>query len=92
MIHAIQNLPTFVEGLSTRLEAKVGTVAELLDVEWIKAWQNATGFFRFSRAHSGRFRMLVVERDEGTWWWVVAELKGEIEELPLWEPNRVSRA
>lgn len=92
MIHAIQSLPTYVEGKSTRLEAKVGNVDELLEVGWISAWREATGFYRFSRAHSGRFQFLMVERDAGTWYWVVAEIKGDISELPLWRVMKLGVA
>jgi hypothetical protein len=84
MIHAIQHVHGF--GDTVPLEARVVTVAELLDVPWVKAWRNATEFYRFSRTPGGR--LLMAERDEGCWWWIVARVRGDITQLPEWKPKR----
>jgi hypothetical protein len=72
----------------------VGSVAELLEVAWIKSWREHPTFRRYSISRRpefpGAYPLLMVEFDEGREWWVVAYLNDStlLASLPEWKPVR----
>jgi hypothetical protein len=87
-----QHVPNFVETGKPPKTATVTSLKELLALPWVAQWADpkvAIGhgeFYRFSVAEDGHRDLLIVERDEGRWWWVVARLRGDTGalDLPQW--------
>jgi hypothetical protein len=79
----VQHVPAFVDAEPQR--AEFDTLDELLAVPWVAQWQDpkTTGhqFCRFCISEE----LLIVEADEGRWWWVVGRLSHpERVQLPPW--------
>lgn len=95
-----QHIPSFVTGADSK-EIEFKTVEELLDIDWIKSWaeptdENGRKFYRWSIDHcnvSNSYDIrntLMIEKDEGTWWWVVGYLDNDATaylktKLPEWK-------
>jgi hypothetical protein len=73
-----QHYPTFFEGFPV-VEAEVGTLLELVGLDFIAAWPLKPGFYRFSleRNAAPDYHLLLAEFEEGRKWYVVARLEGE---------------
>lgn len=81
MIHVKQYRPGFVDLDDPLAEARVATVAELVGLEWISRWRALPKFHRFSVSDG---RRLMAETHEGFTWWVIAYVKGDVSDLPVW--------
>lgn len=89
MIQVRRYRPAFFEGYPIE-ELEVGSLEELLEVDWVKNWTTSPGFHRFSVSRHYQYHNLMAEFKEGKEWWVVAILEGEEPEayvtLPEWTP------
>jgi hypothetical protein len=90
MIVAKQHIPGFA--FDPRDEAppvvSVATVAELLEVRWIKSWRDHPKFWRYalSRDYAPAAHLLMAELEAGREWWVLAYVNKDpaLDELPTW--------
>lgn len=77
-----QHIPAYVD-TDQRFESKFNTTEELLNVGWIKNFENFFHGQKFERFAKDR-NMLVAEYSEGSFWWVVGYIeKPEHVDLPL---------
>jgi hypothetical protein len=77
----VQHVPAFADNFEPRRKAMFDTLDELMEVPWVKQWAGDQGFWRFSLNGN----ILLVERNEGRWWWVVGFLEKPVEGLPKWQ-------
>jgi hypothetical protein len=90
--HIIQHIPGFVGGVEPK-EAYFTTTAELLEIPWVKTHlENRNNgfmdfiFYRFSKSGDN----LMVEKNDGNWWWVIGRLRyPELVDLPLWKFRKI---
>lgn len=86
-----KHIPGFVEG-GTPIEKTFTTETELLNMEFVKNWEQDKGFYRFSlNDYADNIKLLMAEFDNGRKWWVVGLIifePGEKLNLPEWEPIR----
>lgn len=75
----VEHIPNFASGFESRC-VSFDTLEELMEIPWVKSWKEAPQFHRFS-ADS----YLMVEREDGYWWWAIGKLRHPVEGLPLWE-------
>lgn len=94
MIRAIQHVPGFfLDAVTPAPVAEVADAEALLALPWVQRWSQGPGFYRFSESPGETMdfetRLLMAEFDEGRKWWVVAYLRGDRTNLPVWEePTR----
>lgn len=84
----VKHIPTFIDTDRVETPWRFDTLAELLANPWFDSWVADPTFFRFSLADRDT---LMLERNEGRWWWVLGFLReGDPQSLglPKWEPNR----
>ena len=85
MAQARQHIPDVPELKDKGVEAQTAnfeTCQELLELPWVAQWKKQEKFHRWCRSDAGD--MLMVENEEGDWWWVVAYVTpGSIDGLPV---------
>lgn len=96
-----QHIPAFVDTRgedgeeAPRKTAEVDSLDSLRSVDWVRSWEYGEStegpFFRWSQAPGNGGRAdLMIERDRGRWFWVVAHMSAEVDWLPKWEaPKRL---
>ena len=75
----VEHIPNFASGFDPRC-VSFDTLEELMEISWVKSWKEAPQFHRYS-ADS----YLMVEREDGHWWWAIGRLRHPVEGLPKWE-------
>jgi hypothetical protein len=85
MANARQHIPDIPELKDKGVEAqnsRFSSCQELLALPWVAQWKKQNKFHRWCRSDRGD--MLMVENEDGTWWWVVAYVTpGSVEGLPV---------
>lgn len=85
MIHLREHIPSFVDIDRPPHEATVVTVAEMLDLKFVRPWKDQENFHRFSVSRASTGNVLMAEVDEGRRWYVVGFIEaGDVSELPEW--------
>lgn len=93
MIRIVEHIPNYADGLTPR-RAEGDTTADVLAAPWVAKWTHplingSRVFHRFSvSAEDGETPLLMVEFDQGRWWWVVARVTEGTLDLPRWEAVR----
>ena len=97
-LHLVQHVPTFVDGATPKI-AEADTIEDLLSVPWVADYgkdnpfidkhgnRGVRVFYRFSVDSIGSTHALMVEHDEGRYWWVAGNITGYTGGLPKWEPK-----
>ena len=75
MIKARQHRPNWVETDADNRSCEVETTEDLLNVEWVKKYMEWEQFHSFCKSSQN----LMIENKDGTWWWVVAYIEGELD-------------
>jgi hypothetical protein len=85
MPRARQHIPKIpeLEGKDIQPQmAQYSNLEQLLELPWVAQWRKQAKFHRFCRSDRGD--LLMVENEDGTWWWVVAMVTaGTIKDLPV---------
>ena len=83
MPRARQHIPDMVELKDVKPQmAQYSSLQQLLELPWVAQWKNQKKFHRFCRSDRGD--LLMVENEDGTWWWTVAIVMAKtINELPI---------
>ncbi len=71
-----------------RLVATFETKDDLKDISFVKRWMDDPKFYQLSICRYDGSKDLMVELDEGKWWWVVGYLEHDVPELPSWKPPK----
>ena len=92
MPKARQHIPDMVELKDVKPQiAQYSCLEQLLDLPWVKQWKKQNNFHRFCRSDRGD--LLMVESEDGTWWWVVAIVTPKtINQLPVVQCNEAKSA
>ena len=83
MPKARQHIPDVEElkGVQPQM-SQYSCVEQLLELPWVSQWRKQDKFHRFCRSDTGE--LLMVENEDGTWWWVVAIVTPTtIDKLPV---------
>ncbi len=75
----VEHIPNFASGFDPRCIG-FDTLEELMEISWVKSWKEAPQFHRFSAD-----TYLMIEREDGYWWWALGKLRHPVEGLPKWE-------
>ena len=89
-----QHIPSCCSGVTPN-EAEFTTVEELLEIDWVKLAKEDKDFYRFSfsfRDEPDIFSALMLELNEGKFWWVIGYVPFENakqlkDKLPNWTPT-----
>lgn len=83
---AEQHIPGYVERCAPPFTTAFNSLQELLDAQWVQRYKSWEAFHNFCRSKNGRH--LMIENEDGTWWWVVAHVSSDsINELPVARMN-----
>lgn len=78
---ATEHIPAFVDTDDPPEQATFSNTNELLEIDWVKSYTEWPEFHNFCQHKDGR--SLMIENEDGTWWWVVAKVtKGSLN-LPI---------
>lgn len=79
MIKIKQRIPNFCSGVNPQT-AEAETLEEILQTPWIQNYTKQD-FHQFTRSRDGK--LLMLENEDGTHWWVVGTVAaGNVMELP----------
>lgn len=84
MIKATEHIPPYVDIDDEPYSCEVNSVSELLEVDWVKGYTKWKEFHNFCQSKNGEH--LMIESEDGKWWWVVAYIKGKMD-LPIVRMN-----
>lgn len=76
-----QHIPSFVDTDAPRKRGDFSSFAELLEVPFVKRWEQEKDFHRFSVDGN----VLIAELRGGRSWWVVGFLREPVSDLPKWD-------
>ena len=62
------------------------TTEELLETDWIQSYKEFEEFNNFCQSKDGNH--LMIENNDGTWWWVVARVSKNSLQLPIVRMNK----
>jgi len=86
MIKARKHRPNFVDS-STEIEScEVESTEQLLDVDWLKKYAEWDEYHNFCQSKDGK--LLMIENEDGSWWWVAAHLTAGKTDLPVVRMNK----
>jgi hypothetical protein len=97
-VEVVQHVPNYVDGVTPKRAILSGPpeslLGSLLALDWIArlAAPRYDGVGAFHQWSISRFGLgeplLVAERDGGSWWWIAARLRGDVDALglPDWNP------
>ena len=79
-----QHIPNFVDGFKPKT-MKFDDAEELKDIEFVKRWSENKDFFKYSLSDN----YLMAEINEGTGWYVIGRIEGDLGnlDLPEFVPN-----
>lgn len=77
---AVEHIPGFVAIDDDPMESEYSTTQELLEIDWIKSYKEWKEFNNFCQSKDKR--SLMIENQDGTWWWVVAHVDKNSLDLP----------
>lgn len=82
MNEIVQHIPPFVEtGDQPRRRASFDSLAQLLEVPFVKSWTDKKDFYQLSVED----HCLIAEQRGGRSWWVVGFLRESVPGLPKWD-------
>lgn len=81
MNEIVQHIPDFVETVEPRIRSDFDSLAQLLEVPFVKGWADKSDFHRFSVEGV----CLIAELRGGRSWWVVGYLREPVSGLPEWD-------
>jgi hypothetical protein len=78
---AVEHIPNWVDRVEPPEERKYYTTDDLLEADWVKSYAECDEFNNFCQSKDGR--SLMIENQDGTWWWVVAHVTKDSLDLPV---------
>ena len=76
MIKAVRHIPNFIDRDEPSERCEVENTTQLLDIDWVRSYTRWEEFHNFCQSRDGKY--LMIENKDGTWWWVVARVEGEL--------------
>ena len=76
-LKARRHIPNCVDLSTPPEEYEAENTEKLLSADWIKRYEEWDEFHNFCKSKDGK--KLMIENEDGTWWWVVAHITGDLD-------------